>query len=77
MKEVRLALRAARKTHGWTQSDLAGRLGVTRQRVSQVEKAPPTLAQEELVIKILLEADLRLNLVDGSQIPSTGKQPQL
>ena len=42
-------LRALRRQTGLTQADVAGRLGVTRQAVSELEKRPESASFERLM----------------------------
>lgn len=66
-RDAGAVLRTARLAKGWTQSDLAAMLGVTRQWVASVETGAPT-ARLGLVIDALRCVDVQLvALPDDSQ----------
>jgi HTH-type transcriptional regulator / antitoxin HipB len=57
--QLRQLLRSLRKARGWTQVDLAQRLGVVQSRVATIERDPGAVSVEQLLhILALLGAQL-------------------
>jgi HTH-type transcriptional regulator/antitoxin HipB len=57
-------LKARRKSRGWTQADVAGRMGLSQKRYSVLERDPSLLSVAQL---IALLAILDFELVIGSR----------
>ncbi|PZU35839.1 MAG: transcriptional regulator [Acidovorax sp.] len=71
-------LRSLRKARGWTQAQLAVRLGVTQSRVSAIEKDATALSAEQLFRWLAaLNAALVLRTDDApfDQVAEPGAQP--
>lgn len=47
--QLRQLLRSLRKARGWTQADLAQRLGVVQSRVATIERDPGAISVEQLL----------------------------
>ncbi len=57
--QLRQLLRSLRKARGWTQADLAQRLGVVQSRVATIERDPGAISVEQLLhILALLGAQM-------------------
>lgn len=57
--QLRQLLRSLRKARGWTQADLAKRLGVVQSRVATIERDPGAISVEQLLhILALLGAQM-------------------
>lgn len=57
--QLRQLLRSLRKARGWTQADLAQRLGVVQSRVATIERDPGAISVEQLMhILALLGAQM-------------------
>ncbi len=57
--QLRQLLRSLRKARGWTQADLAQRLGVVQSRVAAIERDPGAVSVEQLLhILALLGAQM-------------------
>lgn len=48
VREAAVAVRELRESHGWNQSDLASRAGVSRSFVADVESGKPTVEAGKL-----------------------------
>lgn len=59
VKEFGTLVRAERERRGWSQSELAGRVGVSLPWISQFERGKAT-AQIDLVLKTLAALEIRL-----------------
>ncbi|WP_115728344.1 helix-turn-helix transcriptional regulator [Actinomyces culturomici] len=64
IKEIGAAIAQARLDRGWTQQELADRVGVSRQWINAVEAGSPN-ARLGLVLRTLLTLDLTIDLVEG------------
>jgi transcriptional regulator with XRE-family HTH domain len=69
-KEIAGHVRTARRTRGWTQADLARRLGVAQSQISGIEAGRRSLLAEQLVV--LLEA---FNAPLTAFVPSIAADP--
>lgn len=52
--QLRQLLRSLRKARGWTQADLAQRLGVVQSRVAAIERDPGAVSVEQLLHTLAL-----------------------
>lgn len=55
-----------RKQRGWSQAQLAARLGISQNRLSVLESAPGTITVERL-LRILGAFNLHLSVQDGDE----------
>lgn len=67
-------LRSLRKAQGWTQAQLAARLGVAQSRISAVEKDATSLTSEQL-FRWLATLNARLVLRTDTPSSSTVTEP--
>ncbi len=67
-------LRALRKARGWTQVELARRLGVAQSRVADIERKPETMSVDYL-FKVLAVLDVQLVLRETATTSETGVAP--
>lgn len=67
-------LRSLRKAQGWTQAQLAARLGVAQSRISAVEKDATSLTSEQL-FRWLATLNARLVLRTDEHPPNTVTEP--
>lgn len=61
-------LRSLRKTQGWTQAQLASRMGVAQSRISAIEKDATSLTAEQL-FRWLAALNTRLVLRSEAMLP--------
>ncbi len=64
-QEIGAAIAQARLDKGWTQQELADRVGVSRQWINAVEAGSPN-ARLGLVLRTLRTLDLSIDLVEGT-----------
>jgi len=62
--QLRQLLRSLRKARGWTQADLAQRLGVVQSRVATIERDPGAVSVEQL-LRILALLGAQMVVRDG------------
>lgn len=72
-EQLRAYLRALRETRGMTQQELADRLGVSRPRVSKIERSPGDVTMANL-LPVLTALGVQLTIHDPSR---QGKQPAI
>lgn len=63
-KGLGAAIRARRRSRGWTQAELAGRATVSRRFVSELEAGERTGAELSRVLAVLRALDVAIGLVD-------------
>jgi len=71
-KELGALVRSHRQRYGWTQSELAGKAGVSSLWVSQLERGKST-AQFGLILKILKVLELALSIEEPGERRSPAK----
>ena len=60
-KDLSAVIRDSRKSRGWTQANLAKRIGVYQRDISNYEAKPETVSVE-MLIKLCAALDLELNI---------------
>ncbi len=75
-RDLGAAARERRKHLGWTQNELAAKIGAKRLWVSQFE-AGKTTAHVGLVLRALRALGLELHVLEAPSQPSSGTDPRL
>jgi HTH-type transcriptional regulator/antitoxin HipB len=65
------ALRALREGHGWSQTELGRRVGLSQERISSIERQPERITVGQL-LTVLMALDGEL-LVDSRRPPPAGR----
>lgn len=68
--QLRQLLRSLRKARGWTQADLARRLGVVQSRVATIERDPGAVSVEQ-ILHILALLGAQMVVRDGRPAGAT------
>ena len=71
-KDLSAVIRDSRKSKGWTQANLAKRIGVYQRDISNYETKPEKVSVE-ILIKLCAALDLELNIGNqpSNEVPAT------
>lgn len=65
------ALKALRQAHGWSQTELGRRVGLSQERISTIERQPERVTVGQL-LTVLMALDAQLRVERRSHAPTPG-----